>query len=373
METIKPLKEEEISSKKITLNNVPILNEKEITLKENFSDNIEIKSINYLTKITYIDKNNVNNIFCVFESINNNFFLIFAHYSSIIIYNIIDNKKVNEIIKAHNALIDNFQYHYDYINNRDLIMSISLYDCNIKIWDINKLECLFNNNYQKDNGIITACLFIHNEQNYFAIGYYNKTEIKQYITIYDLKENENKQLKNSNDNIYYIDVYYDKKNKINYIIAGSDNFVKSFDYEQNKLYHIYSDNTSQIRNCVIIHDNEKIIELLESNQQYLRIWNFHTGELLKKIIFIGKINCFCLWKNNYLFANEYFDSNQNIEDKDLILIDLNKNIIIKSLPRHNQIIKSIKTLSISKYGEVLVTQGQMNDRIKFWIIKEKQK
>ena len=95
METIQLLK-------KIAPNNAPILNEKEVILKKYFCDNIDIQIINYLTKITYISdtfpygkKNYSINIFCAFESINNIFYLIFAHYSSIMVYNINDNKKVN--------------------------------------------------------------------------------------------------------------------------------------------------------------------------------------------------------------------------------------------------------------------------------------
>ncbi len=35
----------------------------------------------------------------------------------------------------------------------------------------------------------------------------------------------------------YIDVYYDKALCKNYILTGQECFIKSYDYNENKLYH----------------------------------------------------------------------------------------------------------------------------------------
>ena len=57
--------------------------------------------------------------------------------NSIISYDLIDYKKINEIKKAHKSLITSFRYIYDNLEYRDLIISISNKDSNIKLWNIN--------------------------------------------------------------------------------------------------------------------------------------------------------------------------------------------------------------------------------------------
>ena len=40
--------------------------------------------------------------------------------------------------------ISNIRYFLDKANKRELILSVSAQDCNIKIWDINNWKCLLN-------------------------------------------------------------------------------------------------------------------------------------------------------------------------------------------------------------------------------------
>ena len=72
-----------------------------------------VKYINDITDI-YIDKKN-----------------------SIISYDIINNRKINEIKNAHKEYITYLRYYLDNINNRDLFISISYINNNIKLWNIN--------------------------------------------------------------------------------------------------------------------------------------------------------------------------------------------------------------------------------------------
>ena len=86
----------------------------------------------------------IDNTFCVFKSINNIFYLIFStekKLGSIIFYNLIDNKIMNEIKNAYEMHITNFRHYLDNINKRDLLMSLSEFE-DIKIWNINNLELI---------------------------------------------------------------------------------------------------------------------------------------------------------------------------------------------------------------------------------------
>jgi len=48
-----------------------------------------------------------------------------------------------------------------------------------------------------------------------------------------------------------------------------------------------------IKRIKFINDKEKIVKLIESSEENIQIWNFHSGKLIKKI------------KSNYLETKNY--------------------------------------------------------------------
>ncbi len=83
--------------------------------------------------------------FVVFKSIDNRIYLIYSNNNkSIISYDIKNKKKINEIKNAHNRNITSYKYILDNINKRDLVLSVSENDNNIKLWNIKIWECLLN-------------------------------------------------------------------------------------------------------------------------------------------------------------------------------------------------------------------------------------
>ena len=110
------------------------------------------------------------NTFTVFTSINKIMYLIYTNENnSIICYDLIDNNKIIEIKKAHNQFIHNFKYFLDYINKRDLLISISSDDNNLKLWNISNFECILN--LKKINNIgwlNSVCLLTENNKIYIV-------------------------------------------------------------------------------------------------------------------------------------------------------------------------------------------------------------
>jgi WD40 repeat protein len=91
----------------------------------------------------------------------------------------------------------------------------------------------------------------------------------------------------------------------------------------------------------------------------IRIWNFHSGLLLKKI----KVNNYglfgiCLWNRKYLFVGS--------DDNTIKLIELKNGKVIMSLTCHNNYVVTIKKIYHPKYGECLISQGLKNEQIKLW-------
>ena len=63
----------------------------------------------------------------------------------------------------------------------------------------------------------------------------------------------------------FIDTYYDKKLSKMYIITCNYWYVKSYDYNNNKLFHRYLSKCSGKHINIVIKYNEKNIKLIESS------------------------------------------------------------------------------------------------------------
>ena len=80
--------------------------------------------------------------FVVFKSVDNIYYLIyFNKENSIISYNLVLNKKVNEIKNAHLEDFQKLKHYYDSYNQRNLVVSEDS-KSNVKIWSIENLECI---------------------------------------------------------------------------------------------------------------------------------------------------------------------------------------------------------------------------------------
>jgi len=318
-----------------------------------------------ITKDSYAI-NSSDNSFNVFKSINNEIlYLIYANdIFSIISYDLIENKKLNEIKNAHNTNITSFNHYPDNINKRDLIISISGYTNNIKLWNINNLEFLLNiENINSSGYLLSACFFNNNNLIYIISSNLLLKEGPNQIKIFDLNGKKIKEIEDNDYGAFFIDIYSDNKLSKNYIVTSNVNCVKSYNYDENQLYHKYNDNSKELYCHYNIKINEKvdIIEIIESCEDgHIRIWDFHYGYLLKIIKVSNEgLNTMYLWNNDYLFVC--------CNDKSIKLIDLKNGKIIKELIGHKKRVLTIKKINHFKFGECLISQGDYNDQIKMWI------
>ena len=305
--------------------------------------------------------------FCVFTSINNILYLIYSNENnSIISYNLIDNKKINIIRNAHDKYICSFRHFLDNIKMRDLIMSISSDDNNIKLWNIINLELILNIQSIYNNGALYSACFLNNNNQNYIITSNSYISSQESIKVLDFKGNLIQEINDSKDDVFFIDIYYDNDLFKNFILTSNRGYSKSYDYNENKLYHKYNEDNNNYHhnwhNNIVINKIKKIIELIESSDDgYIRIWNFHSALLLKKIKVNNKrLVEICMWNNDYIFVGS--------NDKTIKLIELNNGNIIKELKGHDGVVFSIKTIIHNKYGKCLISQGS-DDIIKLWIIK----
>ena len=333
---------------------------------DNDSDNECPKDIKLLEDITNdsFTSINIDNTFTVFKSINDILLLIYSNKDkSIIGYDLDEKKIIKEIKNAHNSYITNFRHYLDETNNRDLILSNSQLDNNIRLWELNNWECILNIPHVNKDGILYSSTFLNdNDNNYILSSNCNWDDDNEFIKLYDFDGNKIKEIHNSNEVTFFLDVYYDILCSKSYIITGNLNYIKSYDYNNNKLYHKYYDNENN-NNChfiVVINKKEKQINILDScDDGIIRIWDFHLGLLINKIkVNEGNLYGMCLWDEKYLFVG--------CNHKIIKIIDLNEGII-KDLEGHNNEVLTIKKINHNKYGPCLISQGLGNDQIKIWI------
>ena len=327
------------------------------------SDPNNIEFLKYLTKDSYTS-NCCDNIFTIFSSIDKIPYLVYTNRNySILFYNLIEDKIIYEISKAHGRMeISNFQYFFDPINSRDLIISVSGVSNNIKIWNFKDYECIVNIEDNIKNGYInSACIINDNNQTYIISDNIGSEPIK----IFDFNGVKIKEINESNEKSFFIDNYFDIKTSKNYILTGSNGYVKSYDFSENKLYNKYCDKDNYSNHfSVVINNKEEIIKLIESgNDGKIRIWNFNSADLLNKIeVSSQPLFGICLWNSKFLFVA--------CEEKEIKLIDLIDKKNIKCLSGHNKAVSTVKKIIHPKYGECLVSQGMRDDQIRIWATKK---
>jgi hypothetical protein len=164
-----------------------------------------------IIKDSYACDTGLNDTFALFHSINDIFYLIYSNeQKSIIGYDLIDNIKLIEIKDAHEFYINCFRHFYDKNKKRDLVLSISSWDSNIKVWNINNWECL--QNFKKVyifGELYSACITKDNDKIYIITSNDNMHDKSGPIKVYNLKGKKVKTIKNSNERAFFIDTYYD--------------------------------------------------------------------------------------------------------------------------------------------------------------------
>lgn len=311
------------------------------------------------------------NTFCIFESVNKIFYLIYSRiFYSIIIYDLTNLKKISEIKNAHSKEITNFRHILDSSNKRDLFLSISDKDNNLRVWDIKSFECILNLVNVNQVGALNSACFLKDKNKIYILtsnsfDYYRGIKYEP-IKVFDLTGKKIKEINESNLETYLVDKYYDEKTNKNYIISGNIYFCRSYDFAKNKIYQKYNDKGSEFsgHTSLVVYHYEKLTKLIESSTGgFLRFWNFDTGKLLYKINMNQTIYGVCLWNNNYLFLG---CKNHTME-----LIDINKGKSVKTFltPVKTEGEKTIKKIIHPIFGECLISQSQ-NEQINFWIDKK---
>ena len=291
------------------------------------------------------------------------------------IYSLEENRK-EKSLKGHKNSIRTIRYFFNKDKNEkeeiDYEYLISADDNKIVIvWDL-------LNNYQKkqiidtyyEDDIYSCALFFNKntERNYIVTSTYStSSDISSSATkLYSLATGEYAYyIKESNfDNIYYLLIWFNQKDKQNYLIQFSykkiliNNLEKGKDELYAKLVHepenehysgyIYSKENSDLL-CTTCYNG------------FIHVWDLFSKKLVN-IIDTKMILCHIVhWNDNYAIAASF-------ENKSFVIIDLEKKRVYKDIRYgHSLEVKCVKKIIHSQYGESLITAGRDNV-VKVWVI-----
>ena len=332
-------------------------------INQDKSNYLDISLLSNITQDSYTCF--FNNTFIVFKTIDNYYYLLYTTKDySIICLDLYNQKKITEIKGIKKERICCFRHYFVKNIKKDLVLTISSMNNNLRIWDVKNWKCFLYINKVYNEGVLYSVCLLNDKNNYYLVtsncNYFGDSEL---IKIYDLKGNKIKEINDSNDPTLLIDIFYNKKNLKKYIVTGNKNYLKSFEYDKNILYHKYYECYNGAHFSFLIDDKKEIIKLIDSCEDgNIRIWNFDTGILLNKIK-ISKYSLYgiCFLNDNYLLVG--------CQDNVIKVLDLSNNNILKTLSDHNNYVMTIIRINHIHYGECLLSHGFENDQIKLWTIK----
>ena len=186
----------------------------------------------------------LDNSFAVFNSFNDVLYLVYStKKKSMICYDIKNQTLLSEVKNCHLGYITVLKHFADKINKIDIVMSISNEENNIKLWNIRNMTCILNLcQINKIGFLYSACFMIFNQENYIITSNYDEYGNSEYLKVFDFKGRKIKDIKKSNEPTFFVESYFDEIfNCQNYIVTGNLNYVKSYNYNKNEVYHKYFD------------------------------------------------------------------------------------------------------------------------------------
>ena len=311
----------------------------------------------------------LNETFITFKTVDNFIFLIYSSKNSLInCYDLIKLQKICEIKEesVKSSKYVNFKHYLDKKNKRDLVISIFCICDNIKMWNVKNWECVLNiENINNSPDLGCACFLNDKNKIYIITSCRNNKIESRPIKVFDFNGKKIKEINDSKEASLYIDSYYDNISLNNYIISSNLNHIKSYNFNKNELYHEYSDTNNNEFYCytMVCNINNEIKLFSSCYDGTIRIFNFHSAILLKKIKINQILFRFLLWNKDYLFVG--------CGDNKVRIINLKDELIISELTGHNNSVVDIKKIILPFYGECIISQGKNYDKIILWVLDNK--
>ena len=296
----------------------------------NFNSNPhDLQFYDNIIENAFTDVVSLDNQFTLFKSFYDDYIVAYFYNNmnekdySIVCYDFINKKNINEFKHAHNKRILCIRHYF--LNEKKDVLITSSYDNSIKLWDVYKKEKILSIENAHDNihfynyfRVNSVCLIVQKNKD----NNNNKNNMKKIKNINDefnivssCVEDPYLKIWNSKgklinkficNDVYYVDWIHDNRKDLSFIICGSNKKSFSFNLLTNSLYKIYKKEKNESNHeSLLVTEINKILCLIESSfNGFVNIFHFHKGSLLKEI-YLGNISIrgMCLWNENYLLVS----------------------------------------------------------------------
>ena len=306
--------------------------------------------------------NSIDSVFSAFKSLKGESLIIWGTpQCSIECYDLGLDKIVKTVHSAHSQTIFSCRHYLDRKGKRDLVITSS-YDRCIKVWDIKNNWANIVNIPTAHTGyyIYSVCILCDEKDENYIIS----SAPNEYCKIWNFKGVYLRNFGVNNESTYFVDAYYDYKECKYYILNDNSCDVKSYDFKTGKLYKSYKGTPQTWHMSALVYEINEVQTLLESDGNgYIRLWDFHTGLLIKSIYSGSVINLrgICIWNEQYLFSTG--------SDYQVKLFDLKNGKYVKGFSGHTSTVCVVDKIECSKYGECLISHG-LDGKLKLWTISQ---
>ena len=285
-----------------------------------------------------------------------------------------DNQIINSL-KGHKNTVTMVRYFLNYKGKNEYLISADI-DKNVIIWDINNnynILHLIKTEYI-DNYIYSCYLFFDNFDNNFIFTSCGLNRYKindtSFTKMYSFKTgNFEKNIRDSNyNNTYYLLIWYNENDKINYLVECCEEKIVITNFVQNELYAKFLPvgfKVLKYYSAFIFNSENKFGKDLlccSTSNGLIVIWNL----INKQLFYCGKISKVELyniipWSKKYIIISG--GSNKSIKIFDIETLKEVNNIQTD----HSSNINCVKKILHPEYGESLLTSGN-DHQIKLWTI-----
>ena len=337
-------------------------NNKKIKNEKSYINNDILNIISYdIINDSYCPIESDNSL-TIFESAIKIPFIIYATKDKTIIsYNLKSKKIKDKIPNAHKEFISNFYYCNNSIIHKELIMSISYIDTNLKIWNFNDWNCLIDIKNVYSHGYLYSAFFLNKQNNfYFVTTNWEDSKFADSIRVYDYEKNIFKTINSSEYNVFLIKVLYNYDET--YFITCNEDNIKSYNYNKNEFFHKYNDNYCYCKflGFSIFISSKRLIG--SCHDKILRIWDFFNGKMIYKVkIQSSALKGIRLSKERNMLIG--------YDNDEIQLLEMKGYKLVKTLNHNKEKICSIRKIYLNDYGSCIFSQG-FDNHIIMWQIKE---
>ena len=347
--------------------------QKQTEINNNFysNPNLKFKQIIIRNNKTSGD----NDVFEVYKSMKNQeTYLAYPNKKGNLDIIIIKNLQLFISLNFHKDDINIVKYFINKKNNYEYLISVDK-SSTIIICDINNdYSNIYQINKKVSRGYISSSLLcflnLNNDINDIIIFSYN---IKEYTYIYSLdKKQKIKEIEKTNGhNTYYIILWFNKNENLNYLIELSDGNIYVYNILDDSLYYNLTldiFNYSEYNSGFIYSKNNNDFLVVCNKIGEVNIWDMENKNLFSYInlnkgygknkIYLSNI---LQWSKRYMIVCEYDNKGFKIIDIDTL------NILTSIRGKHSGGIIWGKKFVHPNYGECLLTTGK-GDSIILWSI-----